>query len=223
MLPSLSDEDRSVVRRNTEAIYHFHHFISSSFESIEADVRWQVSEGAGAVADDSRVLKALTRIAEVLLSQVSSLSSKGRLGLSSVQADDFSVYNYFCARHTEAATILRRAEEHQLDFDCYMAHCLMSLDRLELPYNKLDIQDYAIKPVQRICRYPLMLAQLANLVSEEQQTEATAARAIRAAYDAIRNAAGRVDAAKQAFACETRSTLIATRLELPQVCRPFQR
>ena len=78
--------------------------------------------------------------------------------------------------------------------------------------SKLRFQDYAIKPVQRICRYPLVLGQvLKNLGGGPERGE------VKSAWDGFRKVAEGVDDAKRVREGELRTTLVASRMELQSV------
>lgn len=75
---------------------------------------------------------------------------------------------------------------------------------------RLKFLDYLIKPVQRICKYPILLDQLKlkHAVPEESQT----ARLVERAIASMRAVVGRVDRASEKQAHRLRSSLIASRL-----------
>ncbi|KAG8969523.1 hypothetical protein FRC03_002384 [Tulasnella sp. 419] len=70
--------------------------------------------------------------------------------------DEFAVYEPYCANYTSASELLL-VEEQNL-----MALCNMIHPRSELPA-------FLIKPVQRICKYPLLLESLAKKVTDDYQ------------------------------------------------------
>ena len=70
---------------------------------------------------------------------------------------------------------------------------------------RLRLLDYMIKPIQRICRYPLMLRAL--LASLDQGSRSYAAAA--AALSRMRDVADSVDAARQHGETEARTLLVA--------------
>ncbi|KAI9000707.1 hypothetical protein BD414DRAFT_10781 [Trametes punicea] len=81
---------------------------------------------------------------------------------------------------------------------------------------KLKFMDYLIKPVQRICKYPLLLDQL-----RPKRADATSARqaavdeAVRLASEAMRGVVSRVNRASEKEAHNLRSALIASRIVYP--------
>lgn len=82
------------------------------------------------------------------------------------------------------------------------------------PPSKLRFQDYAIKPVQRICRYPLVLGQvLKNLGDCPERGE------VKKAWEGLRKVAEGVDEAKRVREGELRTTIVASRMEFQSVSR----
>lgn len=85
---------------------------------------------------------------------------------------------------------------------------------------RLLFMDYLIKPVQRICKYPLLLEQLKVGKSFSQHPESTAQFsgavdsniAVEVAAQAMKNVAASVDEARRRRDISTKSSLVATRI-----------
>lgn len=78
--------------------------------------------------------------------------------------------------------------------------------------SKLRFQDYAIKPIQMICRYPLMLGQVLKHWGDlPERLE------VLRAWDGLRTMAEEVDDAKRRREGELRTRLVAARLEFQSV------
>ncbi|BGP22426.1 proteophosphoglycan ppg4 [Rhodotorula toruloides] len=75
--------------------------------------------------------------------------------------------------------------------------------------SKLRFIDYAISPVQRVTRYPLVFGQLAKYFADTPEGEA-----IRQAWEGFKRVAQGVDAAKRAREGEMRTRIVARRMEL---------
>jgi hypothetical protein len=66
-----------------------------------------------------------------------------------------AVYLPFCSLHDtalETLAVLRKA--HSSQFNAFVEDCRSKM------HSKLELQDFLIKPVQRICKYPLLLTEL---------------------------------------------------------------
>lgn len=141
------------------------------------------------------------------------------------QAESLQLYADFCAKHEDAMVLLRQYEVSRIDWEAYQNNCAMQV-AMRFPASALNIgarlriRDYAIKPIQRICRYPMMLIALEKLVNEGSEGEAEAARAVKKATEAVKDAADEVNAAKAQMEIERKSALVARRLEIPQVRWP---
>lgn len=83
--------------------------------------------------------------------------------------------------------------------------------------NKLRFQDYAIQPIQRICRYPLVFGQVLKHLGECVERGA-----VKKTWDGVRQAAGGVDDAKRVREAELRTKIVANRMEFQSV-GPFLR
>lgn len=66
------------------------------------------------------------------------------------QETQFEVYRQYCTHHDGAVKILREIEKKPEMMSFLQEFKLISR-------QKLEVRDYLIKPIQRICRYPLLL------------------------------------------------------------------
>jgi hypothetical protein len=83
--------------------------------------------------------------------------------------------------------------------------------------SRLTLCDFLIKPVQRVCRYPMLLAQLLKSPEDELQ-EGVVSRALKA----MKDVAALVDEARRQKDIATKSKLIIERTDTAQVCHlPF--
>jgi hypothetical protein len=93
-------------------------------------------------------------------------------------------------------------------------HCTKEVDRaVDFRQPRLVFTDYLIKPVQRICKYPLLLQQLIPrsrfFVSEDARV------VIEDAIQVMRDVASSVDEARRKREAITKSSLIISRFVLP--------
>ncbi|KAI0638510.1 hypothetical protein C8Q77DRAFT_1049115, partial [Trametes polyzona] len=95
--------------------------------------------------------------------------------------------------------------------------------RLRSAGPKLKFMDYLIKPVQRICKYPLLLDQLRPKRRESFTVrQAAADEAVRRAGEAMRRVVSRVNRASEKEAHNLRSALIASRIAFAHSPAPAQ-
>jgi len=83
--------------------------------------------------------------------------------------------------------------------------------------SRLTLCDFLIKPVQRVCRYPMLLAQLLDGQEDESQKDV-----VSRALKAMKDVASLVDEARRQKDIATKSKLIIERTDTAQVCHlPF--
>lgn len=98
------------------------------------------------------------------------------------------------------------------------ASTLSSPSSIQNQFAKLRYEDYAIKPVQMICRYQLILGQiLKNWEGEGSEEFEDARRQVLLAWDGLRRVAIGVDEAKSRREGELRTKLVASRLDFHSV------
>lgn len=82
-------------------------------------------------------------------------------------------------------------------------------------HSRLRLQDFAIKPIQRIMRYPLLLTSLLQYMDGDANSSEMRARdKVYQALGAMKEVATGVDDAKSAREIELKTELIASRMEL---------
>ncbi|TPX70842.1 hypothetical protein SpCBS45565_g01416 [Spizellomyces sp. 'palustris'] len=114
----------------------------------------------------------------------------------------FDVYSQYCTHHDGAIKILTEYEKRP-----EMVTFLR--DFRGLAQTKLDVKDYLIKPVQRLCRYPLLLSEMikATPVDSDQFN------ALLAAHTVMQNVALEIDSAKWRMENMQRTDRFFSRLE----------
>lgn len=141
----ITTEHKSIIMRNSYEILAFHKKFIISFDSLENS----------------------SFIAKKFIDQM----------------DQFSLYTYYCDMHAEAWTLTSeyrdRPEWNIFVKDCAildshlipLSHLLIQDDhQLQLQQQqqkKLHFEDYLIKPVQRICRYQLLIKEILKYTSTQ--------------------------------------------------------
>lgn len=87
--------------------------------------------------------------------------------------DQFHVYTHYCTQHDGATQILRDYESHPA-----MMAILTKFQQIT-GQRKLDLRDYIIKPVQRICKYPLILKEIRSHSGNPQNGDSNIDSAIK--------------------------------------------
>ncbi|ELR12501.1 RhoGEF domain containing protein, partial [Acanthamoeba castellanii str. Neff] len=91
-----------------------------------------------------------------LFSNVKQLIEVNRMLLADMvkRGDYLKMYAKYCANHTVAAELALKLEK------AHSARLRAFFSRAYAQTNRLSLRDYLIKPVQRICKYPLLLREL---------------------------------------------------------------
>lgn len=116
--------------------------------------------------------------------------------------DRFQVYSQYCTHHDQALKILGEYEKRP-----EMVTFLK--DFRGLAQTKLDVKDYLIKPVQRLCRYPLLL----NEIMKNTEVDSECFNALFAAHCVMQNVALEIDSAKWRLENMERTDRFFARLE----------
>ncbi|KAI9015809.1 hypothetical protein CLU79DRAFT_333252 [Phycomyces nitens] len=137
-------------------------------------------------------------------------------------ADDFMVYAYYCDMHAEALALYAdyrtRPEWTMFLKKCSPADRPLAQGNSEsskitttIPgsVKPLHFEDYLIKPVQRICRYPLLLKDLVRYTSPHADEYTL----LNDALTAIQNTVGEIDYRKYTRDSKERTELFVQRLE----------
>lgn len=104
-------------------------------------------------SSDATVLDAARRISAIFLNEAENLSD---------------AYRPFCSGHSEAMEIVKAlstASATKVEWDIFEAQCTAHLasrrnKKSSSSSSRLHFADFLIKPVQRICRYPLLFGSL---------------------------------------------------------------
>lgn len=160
---------------------------------------------------------------------------------NSLKGPSFHLYEEFCSGHPEALDVIRKVQSLP-EWDMFERRCaVVAADELsdervkgtapvhvrrhstddpkaarDLPrISKLTMRDFLIKPVQRICRYPLILQQLQsdNVPSSPTSSSRIYGENITSqALEAMKIVAAKVDEARRKTDIATKTRLIVERV-----------
>ena len=153
------------------------------------------------------------------------------------QESMFHNYRQFCAGSIAAATLVRHVSM-RADYDLFERRCqaisasqahvtlkdlLLGEPARQTPSNRsrLHFRDFLIMPIQRICRYPLLLGQLKNtaltpsveMPDSDDDTEQDIGIDVETALNVMRQVASEADEARRVKEAEVKSATIVERLE----------
>lgn len=72
-----------------------------------------------------------------------------------MQLEDFRVYTQYCARQDQIVHVMNRLLETNKVFGTFLEY-----NRLRPECRNLNFDSFSIKPIQRLCKYPLLLREL---------------------------------------------------------------
>ena len=129
--------------------------------------------------------------------------------------DVFSAYSEFCSLH-DTALVLVNEWKKDTRWNAFLDDAVAKMNAASSVSNKLQFKDYFIKPVQRICRYPLMLKEISKL-TPDGTSESTRLESV---LNMMKSVASDVDEAKRQRENLERSYKFCERLE-PEPVRMF--
>ena len=133
-------------------------------------------------------------------------------------APKLEVYTDFCSRHKEALALIEAAESRVAEWDAFQQRCAELAQAREhdrRPHVKrLLFRDFLIKPVQRICLYPVVLDMLLRNAKDVEGTQ------LHDSINAMRGVVGIVDEASRKRDVMLHSEAIASRIEVPSSFPP---
>lgn len=200
----------TVVKRNTEQLLALHTDFSKRLSGIV--------ERAGF----SHHVDATT--ADAALSRATAAAAEDFCRLFLEFAPRFDVYQEFCMQHKEALAHIDLVEQRQGEWESYQLRCstlargrattVPAQTGVSVARKRLLFRDFFIKPVQRLCLYPILLETLAKYSPAEAQALLTEAS------DAMKLATERVDQASRQRDTELHTERIAARIEMPPSFAP---
>ncbi|KAI9209512.1 uncharacterized protein BJ171DRAFT_119008 [Polychytrium aggregatum] len=121
-------------------------------------------------------------------------------------AQYFKIYTLYCGNQPEAMSFLKASKNNE-DLSLFLQYCLLRPE-----CRGLDLGSFLLKPVQRICKYPLLMKELLKHTSESHADFADLKRA----YDTINKVVDVVNERRRFV--ENQQKMIATlaKLEFPE-------
>ncbi|KAH8547596.1 hypothetical protein BGW37DRAFT_531917 [Umbelopsis sp. PMI_123] len=95
----------------------------------------------------------------------------------------FSVYTEYCVQHESALKACKELSS-KVEWQIFEQKAMMEAQQLSTQ-RKLQFQDFLIKPVQRICRYQLLLKEIGKLIRHEQENRTEIQEALRIMHSVV--------------------------------------
>ncbi|WRT63185.1 uncharacterized protein IL334_000088 [Kwoniella shivajii] len=220
-LPSVNERNAKMIARNTDELLVFH----AAFASKMVDVLKEEGLGYEFKQDDEvesagKVERASRKLASLFVDDIT----------------HFGLYREYCAESIIATTLVRHISD-RVDYEGFEKRCqiigaaqpfttlkdLLDESGSSGSHNRsrLHFKDYLITPIQRICRYPLLLGQLldaAGPTSPEAEQEYSeegydVGVDIERALGAMRGVAEEADEARRLKDAEVKSATVLERLD----------
>ncbi|RKP25726.1 hypothetical protein SYNPS1DRAFT_28550 [Syncephalis pseudoplumigaleata] len=122
-------------------------------------------------------------------------------------ANNFHSYIEYCSGHDMTLRVLAQLAEHA-KWRSFTKSCKDQLRSQNLE-TRLTIHDYLIKPVQRLCQYPIIMRELMSFYTEGTREHGE----LREAIDMLRGVATSVDDAKHLEEARQRTQLFLSRVD----------
>jgi hypothetical protein len=216
LAPFASQDARLRIARNTDDLVALHERLIVAIDQVDDALHWQVGEGDVSHRSDERVLQAAEAVCRIFAQEVRGAWVDVNMVLMRRQAPRFAIYDEFCAQHPDATSLIAQCADSRTEYEAYERQCAAQLSARAIPGPKLRLLDYAIKPVQRICRYPLTLAYLLKCID----ADTSAHRSVADALEAMKEAATEVDNARVARDAVRKTIVVARRMEMPPSAQP---
>ncbi|KAG8937078.1 hypothetical protein FRC02_006278 [Tulasnella sp. 418] len=234
--------DLMTLRRNLEDMISFHLTLVQDFERCQRTfLPTQPSDASGMRKDalEQGLRDRIDKIGEVFVSK----------------AQAFKVYHTFCLHYSQVQRIIQQLQTHA-QWEAYERRCSMLLlgplihipcltrrhsailsqnhSNLRNGESKLGILDFLIKPIQRICKYPLLISQLKSIslscsegfqvvdaaAEQGSQQYSIALSPIDSAIVVMKDILGGLDDAQKTQDFARKTQLIQHRLELNELLPP---
>ena len=189
---ALSYPTRNLIKRNISSILALHSRIMQSIDKVLDEEHLHLDNFS--IGPGSAVYKrAIDRCTDKVANSFSD------------QAAYFDIYNEFCANHPRALSKLSASTGLPI-WHGYERKCFLQSQQYHPQNNKLQLKDYLIKPIQRVCRYPLLLDSLSKTSNHNGSYIDNALRI-------MKQVARKADQARLECEQQEKSQLIAARCE----------
>ncbi|ORX35145.1 hypothetical protein BD324DRAFT_652858 [Kockovaella imperatae] len=182
-LPGLSEITTRAIARNSDQLLRFHEAFMSRMVLVMVEEGMVPTDMA--LESGTKLEKVARRLASLFVDEVA----------------EFSAYNEYCAGSIMAASLVRRISLRP-DYDAFERRCQVIAATLPhrtladlmieatsaispvsaptSPYetslrnrNRLHFRDFLIMPIQRVCRYPLLLNQMLGATSSPERDDSS--------------------------------------------------
>ncbi|WVW81229.1 hypothetical protein I302_103220 [Kwoniella bestiolae CBS 10118] len=220
-LPSVNERNAKMIARNTEELLVFHAaFAGKMVETLKEEGLGYHSPRELEVGSAGQVDRVSRKLAALFVDDIT----------------QFSLYKDFCAESIIATTLVKHISE-RVDYEGFEKRCQIigaaqpfftlrdllddSNPSKTAHRSRLHFKDYLITPIQRICRYPLLLGQLldaAGTTSPDSRSEHSdegfdVGVDLERALGAMRGVAEEADEARRLKDAEVKSATVLDRLE----------
>ena len=207
----VSDEQRDLIVRNAAQLLEIHLRLQAKLQRVEEDLGWVrdqeqddevqlPSPSKQYASSNATVADAACRVCDIFLDEAHNL---------------LEAYRPFCSDQTEAMETIKAISVSRLDWDSFEAQCTNQLALRKSGSSRLQFADFLIKPVQRVCKYPLLFGNILKYAPEGQ--DQTCTHRITEAFEEIKRVAEGVDEAQKQRILEITAVKLALRMDVHDV------
>ncbi|KAI8053911.1 Dbl homology domain-containing protein [Syncephalis plumigaleata] len=203
----ITGEQKRAVIRNAWVIRGYHTTFLQQLESVIADIIDRLSLIPASNTNPSSVVQSPDNVGgtEKGLPTLPEHVTLGRIFLD--HSNDFRSYVEYCSGHDKTLRVLVQLAENT-KWRAFNEACKERLHS-QKQETRLTIHDYLIKPVQRLCQYPIIMREIMSFYEEGTREH----RDLRNAIDMLRNVATSVDDAKHMEEARQRTQLFLSRVD----------
>ncbi|EIW73040.1 hypothetical protein M231_04313 [Tremella mesenterica] len=226
-LPTVSERTTAMVARNASALLDIHQVLAMRMVEVIKEEGLNFDQQAE-TSTTEKVERAARRVAALFVEN----------------ADFLGAYKEYCAGSIAAASLVRHISMRS-DYEAFERRCqiissgqphsslqdlLNDADPSYHPSNRsrLRFRDFLITPVQRICRYPLLLNQLASSASSPMpdrtdffDEQEGIGKDVEAALAVMRSVAEDADEARRLKESEIKSSSVISRMDYHPLITPM--
>ena len=207
----VTDEQRDIIVRNAAHLLEIHLRLQAKLQRVDEDLGWIRSHAEynqdGSPSSSKQFKSSNTTVADAAR-RISSIFFNEAFMLA-------DAYRPFCSGHKEAVEVIRSEPLSRIEWDFFEAQCTNQLALRKSNSSRLQFADFLIKPVQRICKYPLLFSNLLKYAPQAEDPKSFEKMTV--AFETLKGVAEGVDEAQKQRILEIATVKLALRMDIHAV------